>query len=192
MSKGLITTNKADVIQQDVTANVVTGGSAYILNVEGPKVNPGLQKLVAKCLAEIESGEVQDTFIAQLSHFNRAPTDRNLKTKLSDAGRSSGYYDFAIEAKESFAKFFEITARHPSGQAILVAGFKHAYSTFQETIRPNLDGMTFSQQSAIFDSSVVEYLSHNLTGLPEFYGKMEALGLLFFLADSCFIEYAKC
>ncbi|MGR6331373.1 ABC-three component system protein [Sphingomonas sp. XXL09] len=192
MSKGLITNNKADVIQQGVTANVVAAGSAYVLNVEGPKVNPGLQKLVAKCLAEIETGEVQDTFIAQLAHFNRAPSDRNLKTKLSDAGQTSDYYDFAIEAKESFAKFFEVTARHPSGQAILVAGFKHAYSTFQESIRPSLGSMTFSQQSAIFNDSVVEYLSHNLTGLPEFYGKMEALGLIFFLADSCFIEYAKC
>ena len=192
MSRALVTTNKAAIIQQDVTANVVTGGSAYVLNVEGPQVNPGLQKLVAKCLAEIEAGELQDTFITQLAHFNRAPTDRNLKTKLSSAGQSSEYYDFAIEAKESFAKFFEITARHPSGQAILVAGFKHAYSTFQESIRPKIETLTFSQQSAIFNETVVEYLSHNFTGLPGFYGKMEALGLIFFLADSCFIEYAQC
>jgi hypothetical protein len=192
MSRAFVTTNKADVIQQGVTAHVVAAGSAYVLNVEGPQVNPGLQKLVAKCLAEIEAGEMQDTFIGQLAHFNRAPTDRNLKSKLSAAGQTSNYYDFAIEAKESFAKFFEITARHPSGQAILVAGFKHAYSTFQETIRPTIDKMTFAQQSVIFNDTVVDYLSHNLTGLPEFYGKMEALGLIFFLADSCFIEYAKC
>lgn len=192
MTRALVTTNKAAVIQQGVTANVVAAGSAYVLNVEGPKVNPGLQKLVAQCLAEIEIGEMQDTFIAQLAHFNRPPTERNLKIKLSAAGQTTDYYDFAIEAKESFAKFFEVTARHPSGQAILVAGFKHAYSTFQESIRPHLDHMTFSQQSKLFNDDVVEYLSHNLTGLPEFYGKMEALGLIFFLADSCFIEYASC
>ncbi len=64
--------------------------------------------------------------------------------------------------------------------------------TFQETIRPKIEQMTFSEQSVIFNDTVVEYLSHNLTGLPEFYGKVEALGLIFFLADSCFIEYAKC
>ncbi|MEG3170557.1 ABC-three component system protein [Sphingomonas sp. LB3N6] len=187
-----MTTNKADVIQQGVTANVVAGGSAIILNVEGPQVNPGLQRLVAKCLIEIENGEIKDSFIEQLAHYDRVPTHRNLKTKLADAGQTIDYYDYAIEAKEAFAKFFEVTARHASGQAILVAGFKHAYSTFQEDIRPNIATMKFAEQSAIFNETVVEYLSHNLTGLPEFYGKMEAMGLLFFLADNCFIEYASC
>jgi len=192
MTNALVTTNKAKVIQQGVTARVVAGGSAYVLNVEGPQVNPGLQRLVAQCLSEIENGDIQSTFIAQLSHYDRVPTERNLKSKLRDAGQTAEYYDYAIEAKEAFAKFFEVTARHPSGQAILVAGFKHAYSTFQAEIRPYIDSMNFKEQSTIFNDTVIEYLSHNLTGLPEFYGKMEAMGLLFYLADSCFIEYAKC
>ena len=192
MSRSLVTSNSANALFQNVNATNVAGNSIYSVNVAGSHLNPGLQKLVMNCLQEIEDGRLKDTFIEQLGHFNRLPTHRNLKTKLATAGCSDDYYDFAIEAKEGFAKFFEIAARHPSGQAILVSAFKHAYSLFSEKVRPILSTITFADQAAIFESEVVGYLSHNLTGLPEFYGRMEALGLIYFLADNCFIEYANC
>lgn len=192
MSKALLTSNSAKTLLQNVNAAIVAGESVYAVNVNGTQLNPGLQRLVLSCLAEMKDGAIQDSFIDQLSHFNRLPSERNLKTKLHDCGCPEDYYDFAIEAKEAFAKFFEVTARHASGQAILVAAFRHAYSLFREKVSPYISSLTFAEQNRLFEDEVVSYLSHNLTGLPEFYGRMEALGLLFFLADNCFIEYAKC
>ena len=188
----LIKTTNANAVLSNIYASVVAGGNAYTVNIAGTQVNAGLQKLVSACLAEMSAGTVKDTFLEQLAHFNRAPTHRNLKTKLSDSGCDNAFYEYAIEAKEAFAKFFEITARHPSGQAVLVAAFKHAYSIFQEKIAPNINIMSFKQQSNVFEEDVVGFLSENLTGLPEFYGRMEALGLIYYLGDNCFIEYAKC
>ena len=188
----LISTAQSNTSLSHVTATNVAGHTLNSFTFTGTLLNPGLQKLVSDCMAEIGNGTLKDVFIEQLSHYNRSVSDRNLQTKFKDAGCPETLYDFAIEAKESFAKFFEVTARHPSGQAILVAAFKHAYSIFGEKINPYLKDMTFSDQNTIFENSIVEYLSHNLMGLPEFYGRMEALGLIYYLADNCFIEYAKC
>ena len=187
----LVSHTNANSILSNIQANIVAGGNAITVSVTGTQINPGLQKLVAACLAEMSEGTVRDTFLEQLSHFNRPPSRRTLRDKFVSAGCAETLYEFAMEAKEAFAKFFEITARHPSGQAVLVAAFKHAYSVYQEKIASDIDKLTFKQQSAIFESDVVAFLSDNLTGLPEFYGRMEAFGLLFYLGDNCFIEYAK-
>ncbi len=176
---------------KDVHAHIAAAGSVSVVNVSGAHANPGLQKLIAACLAEMDDGTVTEAFIRELSHFNRSPTERNLQSKLKAAGLNDAYYDYAIEAKESFAKFFEVLGRHPSGQTILVAAFSHAYSVFREKIAPHIDSMDFKIQAEIFESDVVLYLSHNLTGLPGFYGRNESLGLLYYLADNCFIEYAN-
>ncbi|WP_132263893.1 ABC-three component system protein [Novosphingobium sp. PhB57] len=177
---------------RDITATNVSAGNQTNIILSGATVNPSLQKLVAACLDEIDQGETLDTFIEQLAHYGRVPTERNLESKLTEAGCNSKYYDFAIEAKESFAKFYEVMGRHRSGQAILVTAFKHAYSVFREQIYPRIDEITFDVQASLFDDKVINFLSDNLIGLPNFDGRMEALGLLFFLADNCFIEYAKC
>ena len=174
-----------------VTAQSVALRDVNVNNFVGTESNPGLQKIISSCLSEMEAGTVSDIFFQQLQHFNRAPSERNLKIKLSDAGKNDAYYDYAIEAKESFAKFFEVVARHPSGQRVLLAAFSHAYSVFREKIQPNIEYITFDHQAEIFEKDVVLFLSHNLTGMPGFYGRNEALGLLYFLADNCFIEYAN-
>jgi hypothetical protein len=192
MSRSLITTKKATHLLENIHAENVAANNLYVTSITGTLLNPGLQKLVSDCLNEIEQGDIRDVFLEQLAHFNRPASERNLMTKLSKAGCPETYYEFAIEAKENFAKFFEVMARHASGQAILVAAFKHAYSIFKEKINPYINAMTFSQQSEIFENSVVLYLDQNLTGLPGFDGRMEALGLLYYLADNCFIEYANC
>lgn len=175
----------------DIHANNVAGGNLSIVNLSGALANPGLQKLISEFTTEMNDGKVSEAFVRELSHFNRPSSDRNLKTKLAAAGKNEAYYDFAIEAKESFAKFFEIVARHPSGQQVLVSAFSHAYSVFREKINPEIGEISFADQSSIFEADVVLYLSHNLTGMPGFHGRNEALGLLFYLADNCFIEYAS-
>jgi hypothetical protein len=180
-----------NVTQKNVTANIAAGGNVAAVVVQ-THANPGLQKLVVACLNEIESGLIQGSFLDRLAHYNRSTSDRNLKDKLGDAGCAEKYYDFAIEAKDGFAKFFEIMCRHKSGQLILVAAFKHAYSVYREKIYPYIDEMSFRDQEAVFEKEVVAFLSDNLTGLPEFDGRMEALGAIYYLADNCFIEYAKC
>lgn len=181
---------KTTTTLRDIQAHIAAGGSVSVVNVTGVHANPGMQKLISDCANEMSDGKISEAFIRELSHFNRPPSDRNLKTKLEEAGKNEAYYDFAIEAKESFAKFFEVVARHPSGQKVLVAAFSHAYSVFREKIFPELDILKFTDQTDIFEAEVVLYLSHNLTSMPGFYGRNEALGLLFYLADNCFIEYA--
>lgn len=179
------------VTLRNVTAQIAAAGSVNAV-VLSTHANPGLQKLVMSCLAEIQSGEMQEPFLERLAHFNRSKDDRDLKEKLESAGCPEDYYDFAIEAKEGFAKFFEIMCRHKSGQIILVSAFKHAYSVYREKIYPYIEAISFDTQQQIFEDEVVRFLSDNLTGLPQFDGRMEALGAIYYLADNCFIEYAKC
>lgn len=183
--------SSSSVTQQGIQATHVAAGNLSVVSIAGAQINPGLQKLIAACTAEMNDGAVKQAFIRELSHFGRPPTDRNLETKLKGAGKNDQYYEFAIEAKESFAKFFEVVARHPSGQQVLVAAFSHAHSIYKEKIFPSLDEITFQYQANLFEAEIVLYLSNNLTGMPGFYGRLEALGLLFFLADNCFIEYAN-
>ena len=175
---------------QNIHAQYAAGGNISAINLSGTYANPGLQKLIAACIHEMDAGTVTDKFVQELAHFRRPPTERNLEIKLKESGQKEAYYDFAIEAKEAFAKFFEVLGRHPSGQLVMIAAFSHAYSIFREKIAPNIADMSFSDQSDLFESEIVVFLSHNLTGLPGFYGRNEALGLLFYLADNCFIEYA--
>ena len=184
--------NKNQTVQKHVTGSVVSARDSFVTQVASPHVNFGLQRIVSACLAEIANGIIADTFLQQLQHYNRPPSERNLETKLIGSGQNSAYYEFAIAAKEDFAKFVEVIGRTPSGQLVLVSAFKHAYSIYGEKIKPKIGQLTFSQQESIFDELIVEYLSQNLTGLPNFYGRNEAIGLLFYLADNCFIEYAKC
>ena len=179
------------VTLKNVTAQIAAGGNVNAI-VLATHASPGLQKLVQSCLSEIESGEIQEAFLDRLAHYDRSKDDRNLRAKLDGAGCPEAYYEFAIEAKEGFAKFYEIMCRHKSGQLILVSAFKHAYSVFREQVHPLLEQISFEQQQEIFEQNVVKFLSDNLTGLPEFDGRMEALGAIYFLADNCFIEYAKC
>jgi hypothetical protein len=176
---------------KNVTAQIAAGGSITAVVIP-THANPGLQKLVVACLDEIESGAIQEAFLERLAHYNRSKDDRGLQEKLNQAGCPDSYYDFAIEAKDSFAKFFEVMCRHKSGQLILITAFKHAYIIFREKVHPYIETMSFVQQQSIFEEEVVKFLNDNLTGLPEFDGRMEALGTIYFLADNCFIEYAKC
>lgn len=178
------------VKQSNITAqNVAARDVNYNITSASPFLNPGLKSLIDKCLTEIDGNETTIEFFKDLQYFSDRRTTRNLRDKFTDAGLTEEYYEDALFSKESFAKFFEVIGRHATGQKILVAAFRHAFSVYNEKIKPHRSEMTFKEQQTVFESDVVLYLSLHLTGLPEFYGRNEAIGLIYHLADLCFIDY---
>ncbi len=83
MSKGISVTT-----QKEITANQVAAGNIYTISVAGTQANPGLQKLVAACLSEIDGGTIDQEFLRELAHFNRRISTKDLNSKLVDAGKN--------------------------------------------------------------------------------------------------------
>lgn len=182
--------SRVSVKQSGIHARSVSGRDTNNIFNAPPLVNPGLAELVRKCLDEIERNDLTESFFSDLSFFSERPDLRSLREKFAAAGVSDAAYEAAIWEKENFEKFFEVIARHSTGQQILVAAFRHAYSIYKGKVFPHISDMTFMEQQELFESEVVLFLSHNLTGLPYFYGRSESIGLIYYLADNCFIEYA--
>jgi hypothetical protein len=174
----------------DIAGNDIDKSVHIHLNpgpVHSSPLRKKLEQLQADCLHDPNFSKC----IKQLNHYLNPvnPADqRDLKTKLTDAGRQDEVYE-AEELKESFAKV--LVKDNLSEQA------QEAYVHILATIKTQYDGKvkplikTNSPLHKIESNvlSIVESMYAELAGTALEYDQRQVKGMLYFLTGNCHIDW---
>ncbi len=131
--------------------------------------------------------------IERLEHYKNSidTTIIGLEKKLEN-GQRQEFYDFALRAKESFAKKIAEHTFSENAQQIYALLLGEVYVGFNNHVYPHiLEGKDIASINAIVELSIVNHIE-NLLGedadVLEIY-KEEINGMLYFLTGNCHIKW---
>lgn len=158
-----------------------------------PRAANVVEQLLDKLQLEIEQDAQASEIVEKLQRFYQKKAHdgvMGLQAKLDKGGRSDSYFD-AIEMKEMFVKLLEQWSLYASAQQIFIFLLARAERQFNDIILPQVTsssvvGINQLTHELIVGPTVSEFgasvfqLDHNT-----------ALGMVYWLAEQCFIRWHK-
>jgi hypothetical protein len=157
-----------------------------------PAGNP-LGALLEKLKAEVEGDQQAQACLDELEHYHqRSALDGvvGLKAKLERSGRGSEY-DWALVQKEKFAKILTQWSLYASAQELFVYLLSRADYEFNQFILPKLEEVAPEEINALFARHIVEPTVAECTGPVLRISHSVAMGMVYWLAEQCFIRWHK-
>lgn len=152
-----------------------------------------IEKLAAKLRAEVDDKQTIDGTIANLAYYKRrreAPDGIvGLKCKL-EAGKRYDLWEDALEQKVEFEQLLEEWSLYASAQEIFAHILAKVERTFKGQIKPHLSDASDIAADKLVDDLIVTPTVNECSKVDHFFvNTNRALGMLYWLADRCFIRW---
>lgn len=177
------TTNNGDIAGRDINKPTIIN----INPTDRSALRKKLEKLKSDCLFDPNFSKC----IKQLNHYLNPvnPSDqRDLKTKLTDAGREDEVYE-AEELKESFAKKLVKDNLSEQAQEAYVHILATIKTQYDGKIKPLIKTNASLQEVEAGVLNIVETMYSELSGTALEYDPREIKGMLYFLTGNCHIDW---
>jgi hypothetical protein len=176
------TTNHTTVVLPSIGGGAVNG-------------NPALERWIAELRAACDADATINHHVRSFEIYARKRTAADgiegLVNKLS-AGNRSHLSDDAIEQKIYFEKLLEEWSLYASAQEIFAHLLAKVQRGFNLTATPNIGILPEPEVDILVDSRVLEPIVQECAIIPQFSVNLNvALGMLYWLADQCFIRWHK-
>lgn len=174
--------------------DVVAGNKTVEVNNYYPSKHVrAVEQLLDKLQAEIEKNQKVRNTIEALAHFKpRQAQDgiTGLKAKLEAGNRSNEYFD-ALEKKELFAKLLEKWSLYASAQEIFAYLLAQADYQFNYFVLPQIESLTEIEVNGLVDERIIIPTISECGASVFTLNHSTAMGMLYWLADLCFIRWHK-
>jgi hypothetical protein len=152
-----------------------------------------IEQLLAKLHVEIADNAQTRNTIESLARYQKQRSHDGivgLEAKLTKAGREAEIFD-ALEQKELFAKLLETWSLYESAQSIFACLLAKAEYEFKFFIQPKIgmvDDLTLNQ---MVNDKVIEPTTTACGGSAFKIDHSEAMGMIYWLAEQCFVRWHK-
>jgi len=153
------------------------------------------ERLAKRLRCEVEDDQTVDFTIANLAYYKRrkqaADDVVGLQEKLRAAKRSDLWED-ALDQKVEFEKLLEEWSLYASAQEIFAHILAKVERTFKGQVVPHLSGIEPSVADKLVDDLIVTPVVNECSKVEHFFiNTNRALGMLYWLADQCFVKWHK-
>lgn len=154
-----------------------------------------IEKLAAKLRAEVEEEQTIDGTIANLAYYKRrreaADGIVGLKLKLETVNRLDLWED-ALEQKVEFERLLEEWSLYASAQEIFAHILAKVERVFKGQVWPLLPDVADNAADKLVDELIVTPIINECSKVDHFFvNTNRALGMLYWLADRCFVRWHK-
>lgn len=154
-----------------------------------------IEKLAANLRSEVDHDQTIDGTIASLAYYKRrrdaADGVVGLESKL-EAGNRSDLWEDALDQKVEFDRLLEEWSHYASAQEIFAHILAKVERIFKGQIKPHLSTVSHSIADKLVDDLIVIPITNECSKVDHFFVNTNlALGMLYWLADHCFIRWHK-
>ncbi|MBU0645705.1 MAG: hypothetical protein KJ731_12975 [Alphaproteobacteria bacterium] len=154
-----------------------------------------IEKLAAKLRAEVDEEQTIDGTIANLAYYKRrreaADGIVGLKSKL-ETGKRLDLWEDALEQKVEFEHLLEEWSLYASAQEIFAHILAKVERTFKRQVWPHLPDVAHTAADKLVDDLIVIPVISECSKVDHFFvNTNRALGMLYWLADRCFVRWHK-
>jgi hypothetical protein len=185
-------TTQHTVDQTKATAGGDVVGGDKIVHYAAPAANP-LGALLEKLRAEVDGDQKVQACLDELQHYHQKSAHdgvAGLKAKLEKSHRNDEYH-WAVEQKEKFAKVLAKWSLYSSAQELFVYLLSRADYQFNQFILPKLEELAPEEINELFDKRIVEPTVAECSGPVLRISHSVAIGMVYWLAEQCFIRWHK-
>ncbi len=154
-----------------------------------------IEKLAAQLRAEVKEQQTFDGTVANLAYYKRRREALDgivgLENKLK-AGERLDLWEDALDQKVEFERLLEEWSLYASAQEIFAHILAKVERTFKGQVRPHLPNVTNEIADKLVDELIILPITNECSKVDHFFvNTNRALGMLYWLADRCFIRWHK-
>ncbi|WP_170432976.1 ABC-three component system protein [Ruegeria arenilitoris] len=154
-----------------------------------------IDKLAAKLRAEVDDEQTVDGTIANLAYYKRRREAVDgivgLECKLK-AGKRLDLWEDALDQKVEFERLLEEWSLYASAQEIFAHTLAKIERTFKRQIKPHLHEVSHDAADKLIDELIVYPVVNECSKVDHFFvNANRALGMLYWLADRCFVRWHR-
>lgn len=113
-----------------------------------------------------------------------------LENKLDHAGRADEKH-FALDAKETFAKFLAEWRFYESAQAMIAFCMAVIESEYQMCVLPKIDKIEIDEINEVIREKIIIPLLNDMSGGSLYVDSKIVCGMMYWLADQCYIRWHR-
>lgn len=156
---------------------------------------PALERWIEQLRAACESNATINHQVRSFEYYKRKRVSADgvdgLIKKL-EAGNRHSYIEDAVEQKVSFEKLLEEWSYYASAQEIFAYLLAKVQRGFQLTATPHIGAIPEAEIDRLVDMLVLNPIVDECSKIPQFDVNLNiALGMLYWLADQCFLRWHK-
>jgi hypothetical protein len=193
-SNAIVTVDQSNATAQgDIAARDIYKISNYVGDHSAPQAAGIVEQLLQKLTDELKNDQKAQDTIERLQRYyaNRSHDGiLGLKAKLEHAGRKATYDD-AIEMKEMFVKLLHQWSLYASAQQIFVYLLARAERHFNDIILPQIPALDMAGVNSLVNKLIVEPTVHECGASVFEIDHNTALGMVYWLAEQCFVRWHK-
>lgn len=176
----------------DIAGGDITKSVHFETRADAYEAIEGLEKRLRR---EVEDDQTIDFTIANLAYYKRRKQAADgvvgLQEKLRAANRSDLWED-ALDQKVEFEKLLEEWSLYASAQEIFAHILAKVERTFKGQVAPHLSGIEPSVADKLVDDLIVTPVVNECSKVEHFFiNTNRTLGMLYWLADQCFVKWHK-